>query len=309
MPASVRGPSAAVHLRCVLAPKPPSSRHCGILFARAAVLAGVLAIPAVAEPPPGVDITAPAIAPAEVVTLFDGTTVADLRHFYSWLGPKGYDDPHGVFTVVKDATGGPAIRVSGQDKGGFVTRKNYRDYRLVLEYRWGEKTWNQRARNSGVLFHCQGEDGNRFNTFQGPWISAVEYEIQEGRTGAVILLPGFTRDGSVLQPTITMRTRHDRIWDPEGPPEKFGEGFLFQSTYDTTWKDVFGFRGRNDPDKPVGEWNRTEIIARGGDISYFLNDRKILEATDGSYTHGRIMVQSEGAEIFFRRMELHPLAP
>ncbi|MFM8290289.1 MAG: family 16 glycoside hydrolase, partial [Planctomycetia bacterium] len=211
MRASDRGPSA-VHLRCV-----PSPRRRAIIVARAVVLVGMLTIPAAAEPPSGVDIDAPAIAPAAVITLFDGTTVADLRHFYFWLGPKGYDDPNGVFTVVKDVTGGPTIRVSGQDKGGFVTRKNYRDYRLVLEYRWGEKTWNQRARNSGVLFHCQGEDGNRFKTFQGPWISSVEYEIQEGRTGAVILLPGFSRDGSVLQPTITMRTRHDRIWDPEGP--------------------------------------------------------------------------------------------
>ncbi len=105
------------------------------------------------------------------------------------------------------------------------------------------------------------------------------------------------------------RTRQDRIWDPEGPAEKFGEGFLFQSTYDTTWKDVLGFRGRRDPDKPVGEWNRAEIVAKGGDITYFLNGRKILEAVDGSYTEGRIMFQSEGAEIFFRRIELHPLAP
>ena len=273
----------------------------------AAVLAVIVAGPAVADPPPGVDITAPAITPSELITLFDGKTVDDLRHFYTWLGPKGYDDPNGVFTVAKDAPGGPTIRVSGQDKGGIITRRNYRDYRLVLEYRWGEKTWNERARNSGVLLHGRGADGNRLKDFQGPWISSVEYEIQEGRTGAVILLPGFDRDGKVLQPTITMRTSHDRIWDPEGPAENFGEGFLFQSTYDTTWKDVLGFRGRHDPDKPVGEWNRVEIVAKGGDITYFLNGRKILEAVDGSYTEGRIMFQSEGAEIFFRRLELHPL--
>lgn len=275
----------------------------------AAVLAVVLPVPAAADLPPGVDISAPAIAPAEVIALFDGKAVDDLRCFYTWLGQKGYDDPNRVFTVSKDVPGGPAIHVSGQDWGGFVTRKNYRDYRLVLEYRWGEKTWNQRARNSGVLFHCRGADGNRLKDFPGPWISSVEYEIQEGRTGAVILVSGFDRDGSVLQPTITMRTRQDRIWDPEGPAEKFGEGFLFQSTYDTTWKDVLGFRGRRDPDKPVGEWNRAEIVAKGGDITYFLNGRKILEAVDGSYTEGRIMFQSEGAEIFFRRIELHPLAP
>jgi hypothetical protein len=56
-----------------------------------------------------------------------------------------------------------------------------------------------------------------------------------------------------------------------------------------------------------GDWNHVEIIARRGDITYFLNGKKILEATDGSYTDGRIMFQSEGAEIFFRRIELQPL--
>jgi hypothetical protein len=57
-------------------------------------------------------------------------------------------------------------------------------------------------------------------------------------------------------------------------------------------------RGGNDPDKPISEWNHVELVAKGGDITYFLNDQKILEATDGSYAEGRIMFQSEGAEIF-----------
>lgn len=260
-----------------------------------------------AERPVGVDVAAPAIAPTSVVTLFDGRTVADLRHFYTWLGPQGYDDPDGVFGVAKNVDGAPAIRISGQHWGGLLTRKNYRDYRLVLEFRWGDKTWTDRARNSGILFHCQGEDGNHTDDFTCVWLSSVEYEIQEGRTGAVILVPGFLRDKTPIQPTLVMRTRRDDIWDPAGEPRHFKGGFLFQSTYDTGWKDVRGVRGPADPDKPVGQWNRVELVAKRGDIAYFLNGRKILEATDGSYQEGRFMLQSEGAEIFFRLVELHPL--
>lgn len=59
-----------------------------------------------------------------------------------------------------------------------------------------------------------------------------------------------------------------------------------------------GFRGTGCSDKPIGQWNRAEILARGGDISYSLDGQKILEATEGSSTEGRIMFQSEGAEIF-----------
>ena len=124
----------------------------------------------------------------------------------------------------------------------------------------------------------------------------------------MILVNGHTQNGTPVHPTIRLRTKHDDIWDPDGEQQEFvGFHFLFQSTYDLGWKNQRGYRGRNDPDKPIGEWNRAEIIAKGGDITYFLNGQKILEATDGSLTEGRIMFQSEGAEIFFRLIELHPV--
>jgi hypothetical protein len=292
---------------------PLPTRSIGPWSATVACVTAVVAfgrLHTVAEParrPADVDIAAPAIAPTEVIALYDGKTVNDLRHFYTWLGGRGYQDPNGVFSIAADVDGAPAIRVTGQDYGGLVTRRNYRDYRLILEYRWSDKTWSQRARNSGVLFHAQGEDGNNRSDFKAPWLSSVEYEIQEGRTGAVILVPGFKQDGTPMQHSVRMRTKHHRIWNPDGEPQIFTNGFLFQSTYDSVWKDERGFCRKNDHDKPIGEWNRAEITAHAGDITYLLNGVKVLEAMDGSFTHGRIMFQSEGAEIFFRRIELHPL--
>jgi hypothetical protein len=261
--------------------------------------------------PPGIDIQAAAVAPSETITLFDGKQVDDLRHFYTWLGAKGYDDPNRVFSVVDRIDGAPAIRISGQDWGGLVTRRNFRDYRLVLECRWGTVTWGGRrdkALNSGILFHCQGEDGNNSPAFTSPWVRSVEYEIQEGRMGAVVLVGGHDRGvADVIRPVLTMRTKSDKVWDPDGTPEKFNDGFLFQSTYDRGWKDVLGVRGKLDPDASVGGWNRVEILARGGDIVYFLNGTKILEASECTLTEGRVMFQSEGAETFLRLVELHPL--
>jgi hypothetical protein len=120
---------------------------------------------------------------------------------------------------------------------------------------------------------------------------------------------GFDRDQpAIIRPKLTMRTRADKIWDPTGEPATFDQGFLFQSTYDVGWKDVLGFRGREDRDAPVGDWNRVEVEARGGDIVYFLNGTRVLEGVDGTFQEGRIMLQSEGAEIFYRLVELHPLS-
>jgi len=256
------------------------------------------------------EVAAAVITPREKITLYDGTTVNDLRHFTTWLADHGREDPNRVYTIVDLIDGAPAIRISGEDWGGLTTRETYRDYRLVVEFRWGTVTWKGRkhnTRNSGILFHCQGEDGNNDGNFKSPWIRSVEYEIQEGRTGAVVLVGGFERGQSgIIRPRVTMRTKADRIWDPTGEPATFDQGFLFQSTYDVGWQDVLGFRGRDDRDAPVGGWNRVEIVTRGGDIAYFLNGTRILEAFEGSFQEGRVMLQSEGAEIFFRLVELHP---
>ncbi|MSU72719.1 MAG: DUF1080 domain-containing protein [Opitutus sp.] len=277
----------------------------GIFFALALVAVGSVR---------GADYSTPAIAPTKPIILYDGKTVADLSQFYTWLGPLGYTDPNRVFTVVDALDGAPAIRVSGQDYGGIVTRQNYRDYRMVLEYRWGAATWGDRksrARNSGILLHCQGEDGSYRPDFKGPWLLSVEYEILEGRTGDIILVGGAKRGSKdKILPTLTMRAQPgDFYWDPKGTPREFvsGKGHLHWYGRDRAWKDELGFRGPQDVERPVGQWNRAEIVAKGGDLVYFLNGTKILEATNGSLTHGRLLFQSEGAEIFFRRIELHPL--
>jgi hypothetical protein len=50
-------------------------------------------------------------------------------------------------------------------------------------------------------------------------------------------------------------------------------------------------------------------VCRGGDVTYYLNGVLVNAGTAGSLRHGRLLFQSEGAEIYFRRIELHPLTP
>ena len=254
------------------------------------------------------------VTPKQPVVLFNGRDVADLSRFYTWLGAHGRDrDPNRVFTVVDQVDGARAIRVSGQDWGGIVTREEYANYKLVLEFRWGNVTWGSRkdrARNSGILLHCVGEDGNYKADFKGDWVSSVEYEILEGRMGDIILVGGFVRGSSEkILPRLTMTQTTERIWDPNGTPKEFkpGMGHLHWRNWDPGWKDVLGFRGARDLDKPLGQWNLVEYVADGDRLEYFFNGVKVMEGTKVWPTHGRLLFQSEGAEIFFRRIELHPL--
>lgn len=258
-------------------------------------------------------VSAP-VVPDKVIVLYDGKTVKDLSQFYKWLGPLGRDnDPNQVFTIVDRIDGAPAIRVSGQDWGGITTRQEYANYKLVLEFRWGSVTWGSRqdrARNSGILLHCIGEDGNYKNDFKGHWVSSVEYEILEGRMGDIILVGGFQRGSTEkILPRLTMTQTTERIWDPNGKPKDFipGMGHLHWQHWDPEWKDVLNFRGRRDIDKPHGQWNLAEAIADGDKLVYYYNGVKVMEGTKVWPSSGRILFQSEGAEIFFRRIELHPL--
>lgn len=259
----------------------------------------------------GANSAAP-MTPKETIALFNGTTKKDLSAFYTWLRNHGYNDPDKVFTVVDQIDGAPAIRASGQHWGGIVTKANYANYKLVVEFRWGTITWDPRAnktRDSGILIHAQGEDGNYTKDFNGPWISSVEFQIIEGGTGDIILVNGYERDaGKMLAPRLVARVAaNGKNWDPAGQPKEFTKGRIDWQYRDLGWKDVLGFRGAKDVEKPIGQWNRLEAIVDGGDVTYFVNGVKVMEGREGSFKSGRLMFQSEGAEIFFRLIELHPL--
>lgn len=247
--------------------------------------------------------------PDETISLFNGK---DLSSFYIWLPKYGHEDPDKVFTVVNDLDGAPAIRISGQHYGGLITREEYSDYKLVAEFRWGSETWEprkDRARDAGILLHCQGEDGNAAKDFTSPWLRSVEYQIIEGGTGDIILVNGYDRGSEeVISPRLTVSVQEgQRVWTPDGTPAEFSKGRLDWQYRDPSWKDVLDFRGEKDVEKPVGEWNTIEAICDGGDVTYYLNGARVNEGKNGSFTIGKILVQSEGAELFFRRIELQPL--
>jgi hypothetical protein len=257
------------------------------------------------DAPPG------ARQPATPIILFDGRS---LNAFETWLVDSHHGDPDRVFSVVDQVDGAPALRISGQRWGGIVTREAFRDYRLVVEFRWGLATWGERrnaSRDSGVLVHCQGRPGNTGRDFNGPWMRSIEAQVIEGGVGDFILVAGFEPDGSRVQPSLVATAVVDRdgepVFDPNGPPRPFAEGRVNWFGRDVDWKDALGFRGRQDVESPYGQWTRLEVIAEGDRVTNVVNGTVVNRATQASLREGRIMLQSEGAEVYFRRVELHPL--
>jgi hypothetical protein len=243
-------------------------------------------------------VNAPAAADGDSkpVKLFNGK---DLTNFYTFLKDHGKNkDPEKVFTVQDGM-----IRVSGKIFGCFVTEKEYENYQLVVEFKWGKETWpprKDRAMDSGILLHCVGEDG----AAGGVWLESIECQMIEGGTGDFILVKGKN------QPTLTVEAEKrggQFYYNPKAEPMNFKGGRINWYGRDPAWKDEQGFRGKQDVENPPGQWNRLECICAGDTITNILNGKVVNKGTNASHTRGKILFQSEGAEVFFRRIDLLPL--
>jgi hypothetical protein len=250
------------------------------------------------------DVSASADDKSGVIHLFNGT---DLTNFYTWLGPvkKGEpplgknNDPRKVFTVHDRM-----IHVSGEVFGCFTTEKEYENYHLVVEFKWGKKTWPPRegkSMDSGVLLHCVGEDG----AASGFWMESIECQMIEGGTGDFILVKG---KGGTPRLTVEAEMRGKQwYYKPGAEAREFTGGRINWYARDPDWKDVQGVRGKEDVEKPAGEWNRLECICAGDTITNILNGKVVNKGTKATPRKGKILFQSEGAELFFRRIDLQPL--
>ncbi|RYG49677.1 MAG: DUF1080 domain-containing protein [Chitinophagaceae bacterium] len=231
--------------------------------------------------------------------LFNGK---NLDGWYTFLQNRGRDnDPKKVFTVQNGM-----IRVSGEEWGCITTNDEYANYKLVVEFKWGTKTFAPRVNNAmdnGILLHSTGADG----AFDGTWMHSIECQIIEGGTGDLLVVGDETPQFALTSAVAKEKQNGTYIFQPGGSPVTINGGRINWFDRAAEWQDVKGFRGKGDIEKPVGEWNRIECIAKGDSIDIMLNGVLVNQAHDVKPAKGKIQIQSEGAEIFFRRVELTPL--
>lgn len=210
----------------------------------------------------------------KLVKLFNGK---NLKGFDTYLRDKGLNnDPEKVFQVHDGM-----VHVSGTEYGYFITQKEYDNYYLRAEFKWGSATHpprKDRARDSGILYHVVGPNQ--------VWPRSIEFQMIEGGTGDIILV-------GVVALTVKGQTRE------KGRFDRFGKG---------PFKDVVGYRDpQGEVEKPTGEWNVLELLADSDQVRYWVNGKLVNEGSGAGLTRGRILFQSEGAEVFFRNLELRPL--
>src|SRR5947209_6189557 len=128
----------------------------------------------------------------ESIRLFNGR---DLTGLHSWLKDTKREDPRKVFSINDGV-----IHISGDGFGYLATDKPYRDYHLLVEYKWGKRTDGGKfVRNSGILLHGVGPDGGA----GGVWMSCIECQLAQGCVGDLIVIRGKDEKDAVFPVQLT----------------------------------------------------------------------------------------------------------
>jgi hypothetical protein len=238
------------------------------------------------------------------VQLFNGK---DLTGWDTWLGrphggkePVGLNkDPAGVYKVV-EADGKPAIRISGEIWGALTSEKEYGNYHLRLDFKWGKKRWPPRAkdlRDSGLLYHCVGPHGAGGSW----WMRSLEFQIEETDCGDF-----WSVDGATV--------------DVQGERKKAGGEIYYKKggrTFTVPTKAT-GARIIKDHDyeHPSGQWNTLDLYTVGGTSVHVVNGHVVMVLTHARQRlggkevplhRGKLQLQSEGAEVYYRNIAIRPL--
>lgn len=242
--------------------------------------------------------------------LFNGKNLDGL-YIYLGKGPKNADTNRlvriadGVLHMYRGKADG-----SPQQFGYISTEREYENYHLRFEYQWGTNRFGSRAtvkRDAGVIFHMFGPDT--------VWPSGVECQVQEGDVGDIFTVnarvtttvdPKTTNVISTVVTNASGEIRTNQLTRPVFLPADQGGQTLVQGGAGIR-------RVIRNPMLERSGWNTVEVIIRGGEATYLINGQvnnrvsDMERMLDGKWIplrKGKIIFQLEGAEVFYRNIEL-----
>lgn len=233
--------------------------------------------------------------------LFNGRDLSGWTFFQDGIGSSDRDNvvsiKDGILHILGPGYRGP----SAAPMGYLATDREYGDYHLSLEYKWGERRYEPRTlwkRDSGILYHVPS--GKDFL-----WPDCVEYQIMERSTGDAIPVNHRAIQGVSLGglPSWPSNIPGDH---PYAPQVDAGGNLRQWIRADGSFDTLDG-------------WNKVELIARGSSAAHIVNGRIVttlygLEQQDPAdrskyipINRGRILLQIEAAEVMFRDVKIRSL--
>ncbi|MFT5887131.1 MAG: hypothetical protein ACI9IP_003604 [Arcticibacterium sp.] len=181
---------------------------------------------------------------------------------------------------------------SHQPFGAIISEKEYENYVLTLDFKWGEKKFAPRAndvRDAGVLIHLFGESVI--------WPAGIECQIQEGDCGDLWII----------------KARASSKVDSDGYNNYSPEGHLVTKGH----IDEYHRTSRSNSWEQPG-WNKVKVTVEGNNAKFYINEKLVNEAINMQQfdyatqkwiplTKGKILLQAEGSEVLYRNVSIQDL--
>jgi hypothetical protein len=243
--------------------------------------------------------------------LFNGK---DLSGWDTYIGPDLNDagkpitgvpvglnrDPKHVFTIVKD-NGENVIHISGENWGAISTKKEYENYHLQLQFKWGALLWGSKKKgnrkDSGVLYHSVGKYGADY----GAWMRSQEFQVEEGNCGDYWGVAGGMADIPIIKKNDTAY-----VYTPNGA----------FTTFSQKSKQGRHCIKQGDAENPSGQWNTLDLYCHGDTSIHVINGKVMMvlynnrqndNGKESPLIKGRIQVQSEGSEIYYKQIKIESI--
>jgi hypothetical protein len=206
-----------------------------------------------------------------------------------------------VFSIVA-LEGERVLRISGENWGGIATRQSYENFHLQLQFKWGEIKWYPRdaptdKRDSGLLYYGVGKQGEG----DGFWLRSQEFQIQEGDCGDYWGVAGAIADINAIK-----KEDGNYYYDANGP-------LLTFSPENAAGRNCKKFP---DAENPSGEWNTIDLYCHEGNsvhmvngvVTMVLKNSRMIDGNDFlPLVKGKIQLQSESAEIYYKDIRIRPI--
>ncbi|AMJ66139.1 3-keto-disaccharide hydrolase [Hymenobacter sp. PAMC 26628] len=218
--------------------------------------------------------------------------------------PIGYDkNEANVFSVVMQG-GEPVLRISGEIYGCVFTKQDFANYDLKLKVKWGAKKWPPRLDeplDSGVLYTSQGECGV---DYWHSWMLGQEFQVSECQKGNAMGDYWCIANSAADIAAARNRTQNTLKFSPGAAPVPMGNG------------GAYFCQAAANYELPNGQWNELELINVNGPSVHLVNGHVVLAVRNSSaivngqrqpLTQGKIQLQSEAAEVFYKAILIKPL--
>jgi hypothetical protein len=163
------------------------------------------------------------------------------------------------------------LHVMGKDLGYAITQKSFHNYHFKVEFKWGEKRWPPREndkRDAGICYNISTDAPDSI------WPQSIECQVQEGDVGDFWLLGFSTIKVNGVENLPSAHTRMIK---------------------------------QRDAEKPHGEWNTVEVISYNGKCVQIVNGVVVNVGEEASVKQGRILLQSEYSEVYYRNPMIRKL--